>query len=107
MYSVALGMAWLHSRHMGFKAANVLVTEVPNGSHACSVADFPCSIGVAGTGFWRASEILQACKDTVVNQRQDLFTTSADVCSYGVTCYEILTGKLLFEHHHLERTAVC
>jgi serine/threonine protein kinase len=98
MYRIALGMDWLHSLnivHRDLKASNVLMRK--DGNWASFVADFECSIGVVGTGFWRAPEILQACKDKNVFKSPEIFTKQADVYSYGMTCYEILTGKLPFE----------
>jgi serine/threonine protein kinase len=77
------------------KASNVLMRK--DGNWASFVADFECSIGVVGTGFWRAPEILQACKDKNVFKSPEIFTKQADIYSYGMTCYEILTGKLPFE----------
>ena len=103
MYRVARGMEWLHNRdiiHRDLKASNVLVRHVGPWLYSV-VADFECSIRVVGTGFFRAPEILQACKDRVVSQREDLFTREADVYSYGMICYEVLTGKLPFENHPL------
>ena len=50
-------------------------------------------------GFWRAPEILQACKNKNVFKRPEIFTKQADIYSYGMTCYEILSGKLPFEGH--------
>jgi serine/threonine protein kinase len=98
MYRIALGMDWLHSLnivHRDLKASNVLMRK--DGNWASFVADFECSIGVVGTGFWRAPEILQACKDKNVFKSPEIFTKQADIYSYGMTCYEILTGKLPFE----------
>jgi serine/threonine protein kinase len=69
MYRIALGMDWLHSHdivHRDLKASNVLVMKEKNWTY---VADFECSVGVVGTGFWRAPEILQACKDKNVSKR--------------------------------------
>jgi serine/threonine protein kinase len=101
MHDVACGMDWLHSYnilHRDLKASNVLVTKDASGNYHCFVADYECSVGVIGTGFWRAPEILQACKDKSI-KRQELFSAAGDVYSYGILCYEILTGKLPFEDH--------
>ena len=104
MDEIAFGMRGLHKHdivHRDLKAANVLLNtesakgmEDPNG-FICQVADFECSVGVVGTRFWRAPEILQAVKSG--NIKPELFTKSADVYSYGMTCYEIVTGRLPFE----------
>ncbi|KAG0586750.1 hypothetical protein KC19_2G114200 [Ceratodon purpureus] len=97
---IAKGMQWLHEHnivHRDLKASNILVCR--NGG--IFVADFECSIGVIGIGFWRAPEILQAIKDKKVHERVEVFSREADVYAYGMTCYEILTGKLPFENHPL------
>jgi serine/threonine protein kinase len=104
MYGVALGIHWLHSNdivHRDLKASNVLVMEFKSGypRSKCFVADYECSVGVVGTGFFRAPEILQACKDGNVSQKPEVFSKVADVYGYGMICYEILTGKLPFEDH--------
>jgi serine/threonine protein kinase len=106
MYNVALGVGWLHGHgivHRDLKASNVLVKESESGwpRWGCFVADYECSVGVVGTGFFRAPEILQACKERKISQKSEVFSTSADIYSYGMICYEILTGKLPFEDHPL------
>jgi len=75
------------------KASNVLIAS----NMVCLLADFECSIGVVGTGFWRVPKILEACKHVNVSMKAELFTKAVDIYSYGMTCYEILTSKLLFE----------
>ena len=104
MYQIALGVEWLHKHdivHRDLKASNVLVYERKSGLPKWEpyVADYECSIGVVGTGFFRAPEILQACKDHKVWERPEVFSRAIDIYSYGMTCYEILTGKLPFEGH--------
>jgi hypothetical protein len=54
----------------------------------CEVADFECSIGVMGMGFWQASEILLAIQNG--NITSNTFMKMADVFSYAMTCYEVL-----------------
>lgn len=103
MYKIANGMMELHKHnivHRDLKASNVLISEKMGHHEYCTVvADYECSVGVVGTGFFRAPEILQACKEKNVSNRPELFTKEADVYSYGMTCYEILTGKLPFQGH--------
>jgi serine/threonine protein kinase len=104
MYQVALGMDWLHSHnivHRDLKASNVLIKEFKDctSKYICLVADYECSVGVEGTGFFRAPEILQACKDRKLMERREVFSKAADVYAYGMTCYEVLMGKLPFEGH--------
>ncbi|KAG0585507.1 hypothetical protein KC19_2G017500 [Ceratodon purpureus] len=106
MYNVSLGMESLHSHniiHRDVKASNVLVVKHSSEDIGLgySMADYESSIGVIGTGFFRAPEILQACKDKTIYQRPELFTKESDVYSFGMMCYEILTGKLPFEGHSL------
>ncbi|KAG0554773.1 hypothetical protein KC19_12G117600 [Ceratodon purpureus] len=105
MYRVALGMDQLHILdivHRDLKASNVLVDPSPDGAYLyCFVADFESSVGVVGSGFWRAPEILQACRDKNVSKRPELFSKSADAYSYGMTYYEVLTGRVPFQDHPL------
>ena len=65
----------------------------------CYLADYECSVGVVGTGLFRAPEILQACQVGNVSKNKDVFSKAVDIYSYGMVCYEILTGKLPFEDH--------
>ncbi|KAG0559120.1 hypothetical protein KC19_10G080500 [Ceratodon purpureus] len=104
MYDIALGVEWLHNHdiiHRDLKASNVLVREFKSTwpKWICVVADYECSIGVVGTNFFRAPEILQACNDKMTNQRPEVFSRAADIYAYGMTCYEVLVGKLPFEDH--------
>ncbi|KAG0554618.1 hypothetical protein KC19_12G105400 [Ceratodon purpureus] len=108
MYRVAQGLNQLHSYgivHRDLKASNVLVrTSRPSPKYLwCSVADFESSVGVVGTGFWRAPEILQACRERNVNEKPELFSKKADAYSYGMTCYEVLTGRVPFQDHPLSK----
>jgi serine/threonine protein kinase len=105
MWEIARGMRNLHRDkilHQDLKSCNILIdnrgiindallhAETDNKFFFCEVADFECSIGVVGTGFWRAPEILLAVQNG--NNRSNTFTNMADVYSYAMTCYEVLTG---------------
>jgi serine/threonine protein kinase len=48
---------------------------------------------VLGTGYWRAPEILLASLDGSAVD----FSEKGDVYAFGMTCFEIVTGRLPFE----------
>ncbi|KAG0616233.1 hypothetical protein M758_5G100400 [Ceratodon purpureus] len=109
MLQIANGMEQLHKKkipHRDLKASNILIAldmakrNPPDPRHdatefSCVIADYECSYGVVGTGFWRAPEVLVAVKDQTLSP--STFTQEADVYSFGMTSYEILTGWVPFE----------
>lgn len=108
MIEIACGMKILHSKntlHRDLKASNILLWSTTDYEQTggdggkeefyCVVADYECSIGVMGTTFWRAPELLPALQE----RREPEFTIRADVYSYAMKCFEILTGSLPFEDH--------
>jgi len=50
-----------------------------------------------GTWYWRALEIFRAMKD----YRQFEYTAKADVYSFAMVCYEILSREEPFEGHQV------
>lgn len=106
MRDIAWDMESLHSGHSmilhrDLKASNVLIYAVDMEASNqkifnALVIDYECSMGVIGTRFWRAPEILQQLKDGISGSNLR-FTSKVDVYSYGMTCYEIVTGHMPFE----------
>ncbi|KAG0591208.1 hypothetical protein KC19_1G158100 [Ceratodon purpureus] len=102
---IALGMAFLHSRgvlHRDLKGENVLCQEYAD-SIDVKIVDFGVSQYIqgssgdfslsVGTKFWRAPEIfpLEANRS-----RTSCDLKKADVYSFAMTCYEVLTGNVPF-----------
>ncbi|KAG0601119.1 hypothetical protein M758_11G085300 [Ceratodon purpureus] len=123
MSDIAWDIKELHQEfgiiHRDLKASNVLLPHPDAGSvdlfdynlcptpsfSSCSypvisvvLADYECSLGVVGTAFWRAPEILQQLKDKVPSSKMK-FSYEADIYSFGMLCYEIITGCIPFENH--------
>jgi serine/threonine protein kinase len=85
--------------HRDIKASNVLLLDQTFDSTLVpTLIDFECSLGVAGTGFWRAPEILEQIQRGVPSCEL-VFTEKADIYSFGMMCYEIITGCIPFEGH--------
>lgn len=96
-------MAYLHKnsiQHRDLKADNIFVNVNPDtGILWCAfIGDFDVAPTVVGRLFWRAPEILQALKEG----NQPIFTPKADVYSFAMTCYEILTGGIPLETENLK-----
>jgi serine/threonine protein kinase len=61
MYCDSFRMDWLHRCNIvcrDFKPSNMLMNNGNFGDWMCCITDFECFIGVVGTRFWRAPEIL-------------------------------------------------
>jgi serine/threonine protein kinase len=94
---IALGMRFLHSKgiaHRDLTSRNVMVTDHTD-SIDVKIVDFGLSrfignsaVTAGGTGFWRSPEILRRPMADI-----DYDLKSADVYSFAMTCYEVLTGK--------------
>ena len=94
---IALGMRFLHSKgvaHRDLKSGNVMVNDRTD-SIDVKIVDFGLSqfignsaVRAGGTGFWRSPEILRQPMADI-----DYDLKSADVYSFAMTCYEVLTGK--------------
>lgn len=112
MLCIATDMRKLHTKyqivHRDLKTSNVLLwsvgEELPTGVQAHvgpyvqAHGDYECSVGVVDSGFWRSPEILQQLKNRVPNS-EVVISKMSDVYSYGMTCYELLTGCTPFEAH--------
>ena len=88
--------------HRDVKASNVLLHRRvfayrPRFTYVSIVIDYECLMGLRGTGFWRAPEILeQLQKRWRVPGHIVVVTKEADICSFGMLCYEVITGRMPF-----------
>ncbi|KAG0598512.1 hypothetical protein M758_12G080500 [Ceratodon purpureus] len=101
LWSVAYDLEKLHKVgivHRDIKASNVLKGDNFNGFDVSYVIDYECSVGVLRTGFWRAPEIFEQLQKGVPTCDM-VFTKEADIYSFGMMSYEVVTGCIPFEGH--------
>eukprot|EP01018_Ginkgo_biloba_P012151 Gb_27065 [translate_table: standard] len=109
MLQIARGMAYLHAQgvmHRDLKSANILICPcktsecVPNGFLHIKLADFGdaktlCSSAATpnrGTLRWMAPEVYSVDREAPMKY----YSCKADVFSFSILCYEILTGEVPF-----------
>ncbi|KAG0613709.1 hypothetical protein M758_6G123800 [Ceratodon purpureus] len=103
---LAMGMKLLHDQgviHKDLKAENILVQKSEdNIPYALYIGDFENSLMNEGTAFWRPPEVFPALEERNSNLgcwKPLPFSKAGDVYSFGMVCYEILTGNIPFEGH--------
>ncbi|KAG8086544.1 hypothetical protein GUJ93_ZPchr0010g10548 [Zizania palustris] len=114
MLQVARGMEHLHSNkiyHGNLNPSNVLVKPLHGDAYLhVKVAGFGQS-GVSNSGpnkapasanpcIWYAPEVLENCEGP--GHAAARCTEKADVYSFAMICFEMLTGKIPFEDNHLQ-----
>lgn len=121
MLQVARGMEYLHSRkiyHGDLNPSNILLR--PRSSPAAAEGYF--HVKVCGFSFgsvktsvrspaakavesviWYAPEVLADKEQTdQISTSNSKYSEKADVYSFGMLCFEVLTGKVPFEDNHLQ-----
>lgn len=113
IHQIAKGMWFLHKQgyvHGELKCSNILVKESADGSFIdVKIADFRCSrqLGTKSTAKntmthrprWSPPEALPNDTEAIVKgETSDSLLQKGDVYSFGMTCYEIITGNLPFQN---------
>uniref|UniRef100_A0A0E0GTD0 Protein kinase domain-containing protein n=1 Tax=Oryza nivara TaxID=4536 RepID=A0A0E0GTD0_ORYNI len=100
MLQIACGMAHLHSNkmyHGNLNPSNVLVKPRHGDAYLhVKVAGF-----VSGSGTTNAANPCIWCAPEVVGN-EAAATEKGDVYSFGMICFELITGKIPFEDNHLQ-----
>lgn len=115
MLQIARGVEYLHAHgiiHGALKSSNVLVKVGPiEGQIHLKISDFGLiksnllsskylsSPGDTPSCWWRAPEVQSIRPEDEAGARvyPTKYTDKADVYSFGMVCYEILTGKIPFD----------
>jgi len=123
---VAQGMRYLHDKrivHRDLKAANILIKgvkkdggDLKKGGWIAKLTDF----GLARTKFaskesfnsqkhvgttrWMAPELFKGLSKGGRDKEPGHFPRKADVFSFGITCFEILTGELPYSEQNNMKT---
>ncbi|GFP91936.1 light-sensor protein kinase [Phtheirospermum japonicum] len=115
MLQIARGMEYLHSKkiyHGELSPSNILIKArnvSMDGYLHVKVSGFGLSSSISSltqkspnsSFIWYAPEVL-AEQENFENGVNSKFTEKADVYSFGMICFELLTGKVPFEDAHLQ-----
>ncbi|KAK1325927.1 Light-sensor Protein kinase [Acorus calamus] len=119
MLQIARGMEYLHSKklfHGNLDPSNILVkakTSNPDGylhvkimGHSPSMAknrrNNNASSNASNACIWYAPEVLEEQEQSGDLNHESKYTEKADVYSFSMICFELLTGKVPFEDGHLQ-----
>ncbi|XP_068667413.1 uncharacterized protein [Aristolochia californica] len=119
MLQIARGMEYLHSRkicHGNLNTSNILVNtrnSISDGYFHVKVSGFGLASVKNGSSrtspnqaaanpfIWYAPEVLSE-QEQSGNPCNSKYSEKADVYSFGMVCFELLTGKVPFEDGHLQ-----
>ncbi|XP_024543707.1 protein-tyrosine kinase 2-beta-like isoform X2 [Selaginella moellendorffii] len=102
MLQVATGMAWLHSKniiHRDLKPQNILVGEEDNDLVSIRIADFGVSRPDFISSLISEATAKQGTRNFMAPEvwSGERYTKKADVYSYGMMIYQLVTGNVPFE----------
>lgn len=82
---------YLHAKVSGFGLSSIKNFTPKNSSNQNETLSF----------IWYAPEILEE-KEQTGSEKNSKYTEKADVYSFGMVCFQLLTGKVPFEDSHLQ-----
>ncbi|XP_024523510.1 serine/threonine-protein kinase HT1-like [Selaginella moellendorffii] len=102
MLQVATGMAWLHSKnviHRDLKPQNILVGEEDNDLVSIRIADFGVSRPDFISSLISEATPKQGTRNFMAPEvwTSERYTKKADVYSYGMLSYQLVTGNIPFK----------
>lgn len=116
MLQIARGMEYLHSQkiyHGELNPCNILLKmrNYSEGYFLAKISGFglssitdnlTCRYSSTNAFIWYAPEVLAEQEQPGSTTSSSKYTEKADVYSFGMLCFELLTGKVPFEDGHLQ-----
>ncbi|ONK69840.1 uncharacterized protein A4U43_C05F27280 [Asparagus officinalis] len=108
MLQISRGMEYLHSKeiyHGDLNPSNILI-KAKNSSHDSYLQVKVANFGLPLSKSPKNSEAKNPCiwyaPEVLLGQDHFKYTEKADVYSFAMICFELLTGKVPFEDSHLQ-----